>query len=170
MAQIIQPSFNLELPRHTFLGRGPSASGGQRGWRRSGHLYYRCAVCGDLMCAAHDDYFDCRCGAMSLDIDAGRFGSNHGDDNILVYRKKFSAHELWPQTTYRVIAAFADFDKRTHEAGERWKFLYKGFLPYEDGLTLFVEHEGRETQIRLQCRDEEQNAVVQAFSDFVAEE
>jgi hypothetical protein len=38
------------------------------------------------MCAAHNDYFSSRCGAMRLDFDAGRFGSRHGDENILVYR------------------------------------------------------------------------------------
>ena len=122
------------------------------------------------MSAAHDDYFACRCGAMRLDIDAGRFGSRQGDENILVYRRKVSAFELRPQATYRVIAAFADYDKRMHEVGERWKFLRQSFLPYEDGLSLFVERGGQEIQIRLQCRDEEQNAIVQAFSDFVVEE
>jgi hypothetical protein len=85
-------------------------------------------------------------------------------------KSKFSAYELEPQSTYRVVVAFADYDNRTHPVGERWKFLRKSFLPYEDGLSLFVEQEGRVTHIRLQCRDEAQNSIVQAFSDFVAEE
>jgi hypothetical protein len=170
MAEITQPFFKIELSGYRFLGRGPSVTGAQGGWARTKGLYYRCAVCGDMMCAAHDDYFSCRCGSMHLDIDAGRFGSRSGDENILVYRTMFSAYELQPQTTYRVLVAFADYDKKTHQVGERWKFLRKSFLPYEDGLSLIVEWEGRETQIRLQCRDEEQNPIVSAFSDFVTEE
>ena len=86
MASIIQPAFDLDLHGYSLIGRGPSATGAQRGWARDANLYFRCVVCGDLMCAAHDDYFHCRCGAMRLDIDAGRFGSRHGDENILVYR------------------------------------------------------------------------------------
>ena len=123
MMSAIQPAFKIELQGRGFLGRGPSATGSQRGWPRTADLYYRCAACGDLMCAAHDDYFSCRCGAMRLDIDAGRFGSRHGDENILVYRKKFTAYELQPQATYRVIVAFSDYDKRLHPVGERWKFV-----------------------------------------------
>ena len=83
---------------------------------------------------------------------------------------KFTAYALRQQATYRVIAAFGDYDKRLHPVGERWEFLRQSFLPYEDGLSLFVEREGQEVQIRLQCRDEEQNPIVQAFSDFVTEE
>src|SRR5581483_7784594 len=70
-------------------------------------------------------------------------------------KAKFSAFELRPQTMYRVVVAFADYDKGVHEVGEHWKFLRKSFLPYEDGLSLFVERgSGQETQIRLQCRPE----------------
>lgn len=39
------------------------------------------------MSADFNDYFNCDCGSMHLDIDAGRFGSWHGDENIIVYRK-----------------------------------------------------------------------------------
>jgi hypothetical protein len=39
------------------------------------------------MPADHDDYFTCSCGAMHLDIGAGRFGSNFGDSAILTYRR-----------------------------------------------------------------------------------
>jgi hypothetical protein len=170
MMSVIQPSFNVELQGYSVLGRGPSETGAQGGWPRTANLYYRCAACGDLMCADRDDYFSCRCGAMRLDIDAGRFGSRHGDENILVYRKKFTAYELRPQATYRVIAAFVDYDNEMHPVGERWRFLRDSFLPYEDGLSLFVEQDGGENQIRLQCRNEAQNDIVQAFSDYVVEE
>ena len=87
-----------------------------------------------------------------------------------VPRLKFSAFELRPQAWYRVVTRFADYDRVLHEVGERWKFLRKAFLPYEDGLSLFVEQEGRELHIRMQCREEEQGGIVHAFSDFVVEE
>ena len=39
------------------------------------------------MPADHGDHYGCECGAMRLDIDSGRFGSQLGDENILVYRR-----------------------------------------------------------------------------------
>lgn len=83
----IEPSFPVEIPGFTFLGRGPHCSGGGGGWSRSPDVLYRCAKCGDTMPGPHDDHFECRCGAMDLDRDAGRFGSRYGDENILVYRR-----------------------------------------------------------------------------------
>jgi len=83
---------------------------------------------------------------------------------------KFSAFELWPQAKYRVTTAFVDYDNVTHEVGERWTFVGKAFLPYESGLSLFVEHNGAEVHIRMQCRDDAQGPIVQAFSDYVVEE
>jgi hypothetical protein len=47
---------------------------------------------------------------------------------------------------------FTDYDGVTHLAGERWRFLGKNFLPYEDGLTLLIEQDGRQLAIRLQWR------------------
>ena len=85
-------------------------------------------------------------------------------------RRRFSAFELRPGAWYRVVAPFADYDRVSHEIGERWKFLRRAFLPYDDGLSLFVEQDGREVHIRLQCREEEQGQLVHAFSDFVIEE
>jgi len=83
---------------------------------------------------------------------------------------KFSAFELWPRARYRVVTAFVDYDNVTHEVGERWTFLGRAFLPYEDGLSLFVEENGREIHIRMQCRDDAQGQIVNSFSDFVVEE
>ena len=69
-----------------------------------------------------------------------------------------------------MTTAFVDYDNVTHEVGERWTFLGEGFLPYESGLSLFVEHNGAEVHIRMQCRDDAQGPIVQAFSDYVVEE
>jgi hypothetical protein len=78
----------VELAGYSFLGRGPSATGDpDGGWARSADLFFRCAACGDLMSSTQSDYYSCRCGAMHVDADAFRFGSWHGDENILVYRK-----------------------------------------------------------------------------------
>jgi len=81
----IEPSFGYQLDGYNYLGRG---SGGG-GWSRRPDLYYRCAQCGDMMQASFDDYFSCNCKAMHVDIDAGRFGSQYGDQNILRYEKVF---------------------------------------------------------------------------------
>jgi hypothetical protein len=42
------------------------------------------------------------------------------------------------------------------------------FLPYEDGLSLFVHlDEGAERQIRLQWRKEEQGAIIDALPTYL---
>jgi len=84
----IKPEFDIALEGYEYLGRGPDASNADKdGWSRDSNIAYRCVKCGDLMSADHDDYYNCQCGAVHLDIDYGRFGSNHGDQNILVYKK-----------------------------------------------------------------------------------
>ncbi|WP_127845479.1 hypothetical protein [Psychroflexus aestuariivivens] len=70
-----------------FLGRGPKASGRGMGWSRNEDIIYKCVNCGSEMLASHNDYWNCECGAIHLDFDAGRFGSKYGDENILVYKK-----------------------------------------------------------------------------------
>lgn len=84
-------------------------------------------------------------------------------------KRKFSAAELVPGQAYTVIAAFQDYDGITHSAGERWRYVGKNFLPYEDGLTLIVEKDGQVSQVRLQWRDESQGQLIDNFSSFVEE-
>lgn len=86
MGSLIKPEFQIEETGLQYIGRGPRSSGAE-GWCRSSDIFYRCASCGSFMKASINDYFNCECGAMHLDIDCGRFGSRFGDDNILVYRK-----------------------------------------------------------------------------------
>ena len=71
--------------------------------------------------------------------------------------------------TYRVVVAFEDYDRQVHPVGESWRFLRKGFVPYDDGLTLFVEKDGSETSIRLQWRSEAQGNIIDGFSDWMEE-
>jgi hypothetical protein len=78
----------------TYLGNGPKATGGAFGWHMASDLYFKCIRCGYLMGAATNltdlaQMFDrCFCGAMSKDADAGRFGSDLGDEQIEVYRAR----------------------------------------------------------------------------------
>ena len=84
-------------------------------------------------------------------------------------RRKFTAADLVPGKTYRVIAAFDDYDGITHPVGECWRFLDKNFVPYDDGLSLSVEQEGRKESFRLQWRPETQGDIIGSFSDLVEE-
>jgi hypothetical protein len=84
-------------------------------------------------------------------------------------KRIFTASQLTPGRTYRLTAPFVDFDGITHPVGESWRFLGKDFLPYEDGLTLFVERDGKQVWLRLQWRRETQGDVIDHFSDYVEE-
>lgn len=86
-----------------------------------------------------------------------------------VPKRKFTAAELVPGKGYRVIAAFKDYDGKVHPVGECWRFVRKSFLPYEDGLSLFVEMNGQEIQVRLQWLSESQGSIIEGFSEFVEE-
>jgi hypothetical protein len=75
---------------------------------------------------------------------------------------------LQPGHRYRVSREFRDFDGDVHPAGEEWTFLGSSFVPYEDGLSLFVSLDGvREWQIRMQWRDEAQAGVLDALAAYV---
>jgi len=83
--------------------------------------------------------------------------------------EKFTASDLEPGKTYSVVDAFEDYDKLLHPVGETWRFVSKNFLPYDDGLTLYVERNGRTVPFRLQWRSETQAHIIGNFSDFVIE-
>lgn len=51
--------------------------------------------------------------------------------------------------TYRVVREFIDLDGGTHIPGETWKFVGSSYLPYHDGLSLFVQNEQGEWHIRF---------------------
>ena len=89
--------------------------------------------------------------------------------SLHIPERKFTAADLVVGRTYRVIAAFEDYDGIVHPIGECWRFLEKSFLPYDDGLSLFVEREGRKVQLRLQWRAETQGHIIDGFSDLVEE-
>lgn len=80
---------------------------------------------------------------------------------------KFTATELVPEQSYRISRAFKDYDGVFHPAGEYWRFVKKNFLPYDDGLTLYIEKDGQELSFRLQWRTESQGQLIDHFSDYV---
>jgi hypothetical protein len=82
-------------------------------------------------------------------------------------KRNFTAADLVPGQEYRVITEFKDYDGIIHPVGERWGFVEKNFLPYEDGLTLIVKRNGQTVSIRLQWRTETQGQIIDHFSDFV---
>lgn len=74
---------------------------------------------------------------------------------------------LQTDRTYVVIRAFRDFDRDEHPVGETWTFIGSSFLPYDDGLSLFAVIDGRERQVRMQWRDEEQGPIIDRLADYL---
>jgi hypothetical protein len=71
---------------------------------------------------------------------------------------------------YIVVSEFQDFDRDVHPVGEAWTFLGYSFLPYDDGLSLFVSLDGEhEWQIRMQWRPEGQGAIIDTLESYVKE-
>ena len=69
---------------------------------------------------------------------------------------------------YQVAQAFRDFDGDDHPVGETWVFLGHNYVPYHDGLSLFVSLDGRqEWQIRMSCAPEDQGSIVGALDRYV---
>lgn len=69
---------------------------------------------------------------------------------------------------YRVKKEFIDFDRYTHTVGETWVFRSANFVPYEDGLTIYVtDTNGVEKSFRLQWREGQQDEIINNFSDYV---
>jgi hypothetical protein len=74
---------------------------------------------------------------------------------------------LMPERDYVVARAFRDFDAGEHPVGEAWTYIGSSFLPYDDGLSLFVVIDGQRRQIRMQWRDEEQGPIIDHLQDYV---
>ena len=69
---------------------------------------------------------------------------------------------------YKVIREFVDYDEDKHPVGETWTFLGCSFLPYDDGLSLFVTFNGKqEWHLRMQWRKEAQANVLDALSEYI---
>ena len=81
--------------------------------------------------------------------------------------RSFTAADLQRGKEYEVLRSFEDYDGVTHNVGDRWVFKEKNFVPHDDGLSLFVEIEGIQKQIRLQWRENQQLETIEAFSEYV---
>ena len=69
---------------------------------------------------------------------------------------------------YRVVKEFSDFDGDVHPEGETWLFLGHNFLPYEDGLSLFISLDGhQEWHIRMRWTSEDQGLVIDAMQQYL---
>ena len=77
--------------------------------------------------------------------------------------------KLIPGRKYRVVKEFFDYDKILHPVGQTWTFAGTNFLPYDDGLTLFViiDDLPKEISYRLQWREEQQAFIIENFIQFV---
>jgi hypothetical protein len=69
--------------------------------------------------------------------------------------------------TYEVTQAFVDFDGDNHPVGERWRFVGASYLPYDNGLSLFVQTAEGEWHIRMQLIAEEQGDIWGEFEEYV---
>lgn len=84
-------------------------------------------------------------------------------------RKNFK--HLEAGRTYVVRKQFMDFDGSIHKQGERWKFIGYAFLPYDDGLSLFVSlDDSHEWHIRMRWDPEHQGQIVEELEAYVCED
>ena len=85
------------------------------------------------------------------------------------HSKPDSWEMLQPGHIYCVTQSFLDFDGTQHPVGEQWTYLSFNFLPYDDGLSLFVSLDAeQEWHIRMQLRPEEQGAIMRNLSHYLA--
>jgi hypothetical protein len=85
------------------------------------------------------------------------------------HNKPDSWDMLHPGRPYRVMQSFRDYDGTEHPVGEQWTYVGYNFLPYDDGLSLFVSLDGeQEWHIRMQVRPEQQGLIVQNLSHYIA--
>lgn len=75
--------------------------------------------------------------------------------------------ELQQGSTYAVVSEFVDYDGIIHPIGETWTVQEITFLPYHDGLSLFVIENGQKKQYRFQEIAEEQEKLLSDFMEYV---
>ncbi len=89
--------------------------------------------------------------------------------HVKTMRSSYTASELVEGHEYRIVREFRDFDGVAHGVNERLMFRSKSFLPYDDGLSLIVEIDGKVQQIRLQWRPEAQSDIIDNFHEYAEE-
>jgi hypothetical protein len=68
---------------------------------------------------------------------------------------------------YEVTKAFVDHDGTTHPVGERWRFVGSSFLPYDNGLSLFVQTPEGEWNLPFALGSDQEGPIWHAFEDYV---
>jgi hypothetical protein len=69
---------------------------------------------------------------------------------------------------YRVVKAFTDFDRGEHHVGETWRFEGHSFLPYDDGLSLFVTPDNAGLRhVRMRWTPEDQGEIIDALEAYI---
>jgi hypothetical protein len=69
---------------------------------------------------------------------------------------------------YQVVKTFTDFDRGEHPVGETWRFEGHSFLPYDDGLSLFVSpDEDTLRHIRMRWTPEDQGEIIDALEAYI---
>lgn len=51
--------------------------------------------------------------------------------------------------------------------GEIWTLIAQSFVPYDDGLLLEIQQQGKRTSFRMQWRAESQGVVMDDFLNYV---
>jgi hypothetical protein len=69
----------------------------------------------------------------------------------------------------RLIKEFTDFDRQLHPVSETWIFIGTNFLPYDDGLTLHVNKDGKDITCRLRWLDSDQGYITDNFKKLFVE-
>jgi hypothetical protein len=88
------------------------------------------------------------------------------------FAKPFTANRmtLAPGRRYQVVQAFHDFDHGLHAPCESWIYLGHNFVPYHDGLVLFVQlDDAGQSSIRLQWGPDEQGHLIENLEQYLAE-
>jgi hypothetical protein len=76
--------------------------------------------------------------------------------------------QLVLEVRYRVVLEFRDEDGRMQEPAEEWIYRGYDFLPYDEGLTLFVTWaDGGDGVIRMQWHRYAQGQVLDVFERYV---
>lgn len=69
---------------------------------------------------------------------------------------------------YEVATEFSDYDGMLHPVGESWLFRGHGFLPYEDGLSLFVSPDDATLRhVRLHWTTEDQGEIIDRLDLYI---
>lgn len=68
--------------------------------------------------------------------------------------------------TYEVIQAFNDYRNISYSVGDKFIFIGSNFVPYESGLSLFLDKNGCEWHLMLCIRPEFQQEVAHNLDKY----